>query len=719
LGVNGPTLPSAGRYNNYLVSGNRYIRATIPELPIGNQNRFAVNSFKDTTTRTDQDGDVILTTTTRDFYATDTGKIDGTPLPPGSYPFNWGVVTSDLRSQDPSRGFWYSDTCDANLVITAPLAGCTDISATNYNNKALVDDGSCFKDLCSNITGVQAVVPPGYIAGTIGSRICTFPPLSCDPTVNLTVSAGIPFIAKKSFKNDNALDFETSNVWYQILGIAPADYASPRAATITAGNSVEYSTMSHTINIPGVYTVAWSMQVEPPGARPPFLCRDTITVTASVSCSATTFSVGTLDKLVPRVTITNETNVPINITSAKYVSNPSKISWASTTALGPTSGRNTTFEAPETAIDNPGEYVLSWTVQWNLGSVSETISCQTDKSSVSNRPYARFYGNDVFAGGGFGDNCSSSGVFDARGYGNGASQSTYKGTASELAVFAIGQIQNVLPGSQYLRTGPEALAFANTTTSLVVPDTGGFGGGFGSVLCSPDYYSKASSANVLPNKATNDLSADISTSGSYRYGSGGKTVLTTGAGIADGKRLVIYVDGDVQIKASPTGRFGYSNASGNWPGGLADVPSLYVIASGNIYIDSDVTTMDGVYIAQQRPTDISDETGRIYSCSRNANNPAANLSDKGAGGDAAFVLSNCNRKLTVNGSFLAKRVYLLRSLGTVNDGKPYESYKDATNKIAEIFRFTPEIYLIEAGGGLPPRSTTAKIDSIVALPPAF
>jgi hypothetical protein len=376
-----------------------------------------------------------------------------------------------------------------------------------------------------------------------------------------------------------------------------------------------------------------------------------------------------------------------------------------------------TYTGSNTSIPTPGQYTSTWTVTWEVAPMSQTIDCPKvdNDMAISNQPYTRFYGNDLFAGGGFGTNCSSTGVFDALGYGSStdATHNTYKGTASELAVFAVNQIQNVLPGSQLSRTGPQALAFANTTASLVDPVNGGFGGGFGSVMCSPDYYSKSTSAVKLAG-----ASADISTlaSGSYSYGNGvgTTTVLTTGTGVADGKRIVIYVDGNVQISES-SGRFGYSNVAGNWAS-FSDIPSLYVIASGNIYIDNDVTTIDGVYVAQPRAA--GDSNGQIYSCSRGGNDTLTNLSDRSAGGNAEFILNSCNSKLTVNGSFIAKQVHLLRSFGTVSQGKPYETYKDATNNIAEVFKFSPEVYLIE-GGGLPPRSTNAKIDSIVALPPAF
>jgi hypothetical protein len=47
-------------------------------------------------------------------------------------------------------------------VGPAPIPGCTDPAAINYNPAATVNDGSCYYDICANIPGNQATVPPGY-----------------------------------------------------------------------------------------------------------------------------------------------------------------------------------------------------------------------------------------------------------------------------------------------------------------------------------------------------------------------------------------------------------------------------------------------------------------------------------------------------------------------------------------------------------------------------
>ena len=616
-----------------------------------------------------------------------------------------GCTNSSATNYNPA-----ANVDDRSCVF--PVPGCTDSGAVNYNPAATTDDGSCVYDVCNNISGNQAEIPSGYSSN--GSGGCEYPAPSCGPANNFSTAAGLPFSTKKLFKNDNSVDMPITNAVYSIGSVVPASSASPASVNIAPGDTSEFSSSAHTIDSPGVYTITWTVNYEF-GTKD---CSDDITVTVvDPVCSVSTFSIGTRDKFVPRVTVENENYVPLNITSASYLTDPTKISGNAAPDTAP--GRvSTTFDAPETIIDTPGEYVLIWTVQWSAGTYLGTISCQTDASNrslVSNQPYARFYGNDLFAGGGFGSNCNSSGPVDALGFGGRDTNQEYIGTASELAVFATGQIQNVLPGSQRSRIPLQELAFANVGSwpVQVDPATGKFGGGFGSVSCSPDYYAKAP---VVDRKSDTVVDLSLLESGNHMYGTGlgSTTAFSTGSGVPDGRKLIVYIDGNVQINDSGSGRFGYSNIAGSWAS-FSDMPSLYIIASGNIYVQRDIAAMDGVYVAQPR-FEGDDTTGDIYSCANGANNPLFDLGNTGLGGNAEFILNNCNTKLIVNGAFMASRVHLLRSNNTVNDGVAYET--SGSNNVAEVFQFTPELYITE-GGGLPPRSTNVVIDSIVALPPNF
>ena len=73
------------------------------------------------------------------------------------------------------------------------------------------------------------------------------------------------------------------------------------------------------------------------------------------------------------------------------------------------------------------------------------------------------------------------------------------------------------------------------------------------------------------------------------------------------------------------------NAAGN-------IPSLVIIATGNIYVNADVEQMDGIFITQ----------GTFYTCYPKTE-PA--------------TINTCNKQLTVNGSVIANAVDLFRTAG--------------------------------------------------------
>ena len=80
------------------------------------------------------------------------------------------------------------------------------------------------------------------------------------------------------------------------------------------------------------------------------------------------------------------------------------------------------------------------------------------------------------------------------------------------------------------------------------------------------------------------------------------------------------------------------------------------------------------------------------------------------------TLVNCDRKLTVTGAFMAKRVHLLRTRGNVGSAPVAPELYDSANT-AEVFRFSPELYLAMISGGY--SSAVGQFDSIKTLPPAL
>jgi hypothetical protein len=242
---------------------------------------------------------------------------------------------------------------------------------------------------------------------------------------------------------------------------------------------------------------------------------------------------------------------------------------------------------------------------------------------------------------------------------------------------------------------PYALSFANT--SNVVPASGLFGGVFGDAHCLPDYWSGNLSATFSAAQTINLASL---TTGRYVYRQNVASVPVTITGVLPvGAKVALYIDGNVVVRGSGSARVGYGD--GPWAA-VADIPSLYVVARGDISIGHDVTTLDGQYIAQH--TDAA--RGRITTCVNAATlAPFAN--------DALFV-ANCRTKLTINGTFSARKVNFLRAQSSTRFAAPGETA--AASNASEVFVFTPEVYM-GAQGSVGRRTQT--YDSITALPPAL
>jgi len=409
---------------------------------------------------------------------------------------------------------------------------------------------------------------------------------------------------------------------------------------------------------------------------------------------------------------------------------------------------------PSLRVSATGKYDVSWVVQTQTGppalyaigdcSPTHTIPsgpCTGPGCGAINataKPYARFYGNDVIAGGGYGATCSVSGTPGALGNGSYTGtqpHATYKGSAAELAVFATGQIDGVLPGSQdTTRLLGSSLSFANSSDG-----TGSlpFGGNFAASMCVDDFWASRppdtemtlvnSSPYTYTVGATSKTAAllnlsalPVNTTGNYYY-NGPEIHIYASAPLPQTRRITLYITGtayigtDVGVPSAPASAptsISYANTAG-WAN-KESIPLFKLVTLGNIIIDNDIRSLDGFFIAVENssaPT--PGTTGEIHTCGT----IDSDLDLTRPTFDTAQIATNCNSQLVVNGAFIAKRTKLLRILGDVSSAPlPPEPSSSAT--IAEVFRFSPELYLSLLGDSTI-QNTIGSFDSIVSLPPAL
>ncbi len=338
------------------------------------------------------------------------------------------------------------------------------------------------------------------------------------------------------------------------------------------------------------------------------------------------------------------------------------------------------------------------------GSGSSTASRCSDP--LVDKPYFKIYGSDAQAGGAFtGGNCTQTAGITAF-----YRATTTSGAGAQFVALASGQITGF--GSAALRgsgtpTRPLGLSFANTNTNVTGES---MGGNFATIHCLTDYWankpSSATAQSVNSFNAVNTASDAV-----YLTPPSGTATLSGGTNIVG--RKTIYVDGNVVLK----GDFSYATPDA-WVNENA-IPSLFIIARGNIYVDKDTAQLDGVYVAQ--PKNVANPTdGRIYTCA-NDTTPVALDS----------VFTSCNKTLTINGAFIAVQAKLLRTYGSLRHanadeqpgGAPHACNPSGTSLspvcAAEIFNFSPEVYLAQPALPIVRSAYQGKYDYITSLPPVL
>ncbi len=359
---------------------------------------------------------------------------------------------------------------------------------------------------------------------------------------------------------------------------------------------------------------------------------------------------------------------------------------------------------PQTGIVDKNGVILS-----SSGTATASPACAT----VTNKPFFKVYNSSVSTGGDVGKCTSDTGALS--GFFNNVDSSNGYGASAQLGTYALAHISGFASNQTTNTRSPSELAFANTRvtpTGLIgSPNrTSAYLGGeltgkrcITGIAGSPDgtplSFASGGQINLVPILSPGGGQPPVSQYNQNLVifnGPSNKTVKYD-------KNIAIYVTGDVYISDNIV----YDQAG--WS--IGSVPSFVLSVTGNIYIDPSVTQLDGSYQA----------AGNIYTCAK----------DNGGGSfapiTAGSLYSQCNNQLTVTGSFIAKKLNLLRTYGSLRDDAtglpvPCNNAGSATTThttcAAEVFEFSPEQYLAnpatrQAGGG------AIQYDAITSLPPVL
>lgn len=285
---------------------------------------------------------------------------------------------------------------------------------------------------------------------------------------------------------------------------------------------------------------------------------------------------------------------------------------------------------------------------------------------IENKPFQKVYGSAVSAGGAFKTAADGSCTGGGTGFLGGWFNNTYGGTyhygaSTELSALAMVKTVGFASAQTVADRSPTELSFANNVAADKTPTSStyspGLGGGFEGAACIEPLELPTNGVTAI------GTSVNVGALSGGAYSVSGNTtinggVLTPGADSATTDNITILVNGDVRINSNIT----YGGTSWRYNTGdpkQSTTPSFVLKATGNIYISNNVTVLDGQYVAQPRAD--GSGGGNLYTC-------AASSGWAPMAKDAMF--DGCKNQLTVHGAFVADKVRLMRTYGTLRNEKP-------------------------------------------------
>lgn len=431
-------------------------------------------------------------------------------------------------------------------------------------------------------------------------------------------------------------------------------------------------------------------------------------------------------------------NDPVPVSPANNTNRVTNISWPFTIKANAALGLN----ADVTLVTNPFTYDLgpeesktedpppitltlpastlsgNYTLLAFIKSGLTQVDCNLSVPVVQ-YPYLRAYSGDLIAGSGFeqGGVCQTNELAGIRTYLDRTDNDPFAlvGSGSQLLATAQGSVtgfrtstqngaDNAFPQRRVLaNTFPDANSYVTAFNSAITAEED-LGGRAGYPMCTADWLADMPAGGVAGG-AVSLSTAPAGSSTLQRYN--GDTYFTT-SGAVSGK-YKIYVDGDAYIGPSGDAAIAYNNAG--WTN-VGNMPSLIIVATGNIYISPRLARFDGVLVAN----------GTLYTCYAEALNAGDPRGNANKDTDVSLMSPNpcLDKRLQINGAVITNKLNLWRLAGTMNQSTPNETFAGSIITAGETIRLTPEFYLSSPAGAVNnPENQFRDYESVNSLPPSF
>lgn len=382
-----------------------------------------------------------------------------------------------------------------------------------------------------------------------------------------------------------------------------------------------------------------------------------------------------------------------------------------TGSINPGTGKDYsgTYTVIKEWLGQPGDQICSYIAADNNWSVKNNVSSNSYAASniacvkIGKRPQIQINGSDSYANKGFtGSKYSDIELNYQRGSYSQYGLLTGSGSSSNFgsAGYTFSKSSNASKACQ--------LGWANTSCNNSF-SAGGLTHTFYNAVTVTDTTSYPGSLSSLSSPSGGGTS--------YYQASGGTNF---SGNLNPGTRAVVYVNGDANITGNIIA-YGAAGVSGNLPtnpdaGGstnnlnqtftnLVDIPSLTIVATGDININGSVTTIDANLVSKN---------GRVITCAGSDGGGTKTKIELGIGS------TQCANKLKINGAVASKESPILHRIfgagNTIDTTSNTNQWNNLMNSSSsEWFNYTPNVWLtpyLNGGGDTPNNYTTVQVTNL-------